>query len=94
MAYVIRIRFPFDPVDDYVRHDQEIAATAQFSTSGKPNVLALARRLGVSAQTVHRWRNHGVSHHQADRIATALDLHPNILWPDFHADIEEDLVCT
>ncbi len=44
----------------------------------------LARRIGVSRRTVHRWAAHGVPTHQADRAAIAIGSHPVCIWPDYH----------
>ncbi len=59
-------RFPFEPL---VR-----AAQAD-------GIAALARALGVTPRTVHRWANAGVPAHAADRAAIAIGSHPACLWP-------------
>jgi transcriptional regulator with XRE-family HTH domain len=54
--------------------------------------LALARRLGVHATTIRRWRNgtHQLALYEADRIAVDLGYHPSELWPaDFGPDARD-----
>ena len=63
-------RYPFAPVDA-LRGDTEISV--------------LADKLGVAHGTVQRWRERGLTETNADRIATALGLHPWQLWPEMQA---------
>lgn len=44
---------------------------------------AMAAQIGVSVQTIHRWRSHGMTITAADRAAVALGLHPLLVWPEF-----------
>jgi len=47
----------------------------------RPSIIVLARRLGVSPRTLHRWlAGQGVPFHHADRICTTLHLHPIQVW--------------
>lgn len=47
---------------------------------GSPNNLAMARRLGVHARQLYRWRSYGLDEHQADRAAIRCGLHPALVW--------------
>jgi transcriptional regulator with XRE-family HTH domain len=43
----------------------------------------IAERCAVSATAVAKWRHGGqLRASTADRVATRLDLHPSLLWPD------------
>jgi hypothetical protein len=44
-----------------------------------------AHKLGVSPDTLRKWRERGMDETNADRIATALGLHPWQLWPEMLA---------
>lgn len=61
------MRYPFAPVDAH-RGDTELSV--------------LADKIGVSLGAVQRWRERGMEEHNADKIATALGLHPWQLWPE------------
>lgn len=48
---------------------------------GRPNDTVIARRLGVSRESVQRWRNgHRIEANLADRLATRLGWHPIQVW--------------
>ena len=64
------MRYSFDPVD-FHRGDTEISV--------------LADKIGVSPGAVQKWRERGMEEHNADRVATALGLHPWQLWPEMLA---------
>ena len=50
--------------------------------AGNPGVSALARQLGVTRRTVHRWQHAGhVPARHADRAAVRLGHHPAEIWP-------------
>ena len=60
-------RFPFAPL-------------AQ--AAGDPGTSALARQLGVSRRTVHRWQAAGaIPARRADHAAIQLGHHPAEIWP-------------
>lgn len=60
-------RWPFAPL---------MAAT------GHPTIAALVRRLGVDRRTVGRWRQRGLTDHQADSAAVTLGYHPLNIWSE------------
>lgn len=69
MAAVVCL-FPLDP---------PLAVCGQ--TSNAP-VALLAARLGVHTRTIHKWaEDGGVDVWQADRIATALGVNAEKMWP-------------
>lgn len=45
--------------------------------------LDVARRLGINARQVHRWRKTGLTVHQADVLAVRAGFHPAEVWPDW-----------
>lgn len=50
--------------------------------TGNPSPAVLARQLGVTRRTVHRWAQVGlVPPKHADRIAVRLGHHPAEIWP-------------
>ncbi len=59
-------RFPLQPLMSAARVD---------------STVSLARAVGVSARTVHRWALTGLSTTAADRAAIAIGSHPASLWP-------------
>jgi hypothetical protein len=61
------VRYDFGPVDTH---------------RGEVDVTELARRVGVSSRTVHRWRHEGLSEVNADRCAAALGMVAYELWPE------------
>jgi lambda repressor-like predicted transcriptional regulator len=65
------MRYPFAPVEVH-RGDTEISV--------------IAERVGVTHATVQKWRQRGMDEKNADRVATALGLHPWQLWPEMLAD--------
>jgi lambda repressor-like predicted transcriptional regulator len=64
------MRYPFAPVEVH-RGDTEISV--------------IAERVGVTHATVQKWRQRGMDEKNADRVATALGLHPWQLWPEMLA---------
>ena len=69
-AQVGRVRYSFDPID-FHRGDTEISV--------------IAAKIGVAHGTVQKWRERGMDEENADRVATALGLHPWQLWPEMLA---------
>lgn len=61
------MRYSFAPIDAH-RGDTELSV--------------LADKIGVAHGTVQKWRERGMEEHNADRVATALGLHPWQLWPE------------
>ena len=59
-------RFPLEPLARAARAD---------------SVVALARAVGVSPRTVHRWAIAGIPTLAADRAAIAVGSHPANIWP-------------
>lgn len=52
------------------------------------DVRRVADVLGVNRRAVYRWQTAGLTIEAADRMATALGLHPLEVWPDFHDDLK------
>ena len=48
------------------------------------NMSELARKTGVDARQLHRDREDGVTVRRADQMATALQLHAAIIWPEWN----------
>ena len=53
------------------------------AVTGRPSAARLAVRLNVNTRTIWRWHHRGLTDHQADRAAIAIDLHPANIWPDW-----------
>lgn len=68
-------RLPFGPLGALVA--AQVGPGCVFS--------AMARRLDVSRETVHRWAVTGVPVRQADRAAVEFGRHPGELWPAWWA---------
>lgn len=56
------------------------ATGAGIATGTDHRVSSLARLVGVTPRTVHRWAHEGVPVFAADRAAAALDDHPCLIW--------------
>ena len=56
-----------------------------------PNLVQLAHRLGYDRARVAAYRSRGLSERQADHVAVALGFHPIEIWPDYWADVLEDV---
>lgn len=50
---------------------------------GHPSTADLARRTGLDAREVARYRTQGLTHEAADRAAVAFGLHPLNVWPSY-----------
>lgn len=86
-------RFPLEPLESYLAHDQEEIGVRQFvtvETTCKVLPSTIARRVGVDRQSVYRWRKQGLPLYSADRAAINLGVHPVLIWPDFH---QEEALC-
>ncbi|MBI2798255.1 helix-turn-helix transcriptional regulator [Candidatus Saccharibacteria bacterium] len=55
-----------------------------FAALSRTNDVQMAKRLGVSRETVNRWRHgkHRIRIDTANQIATSLNLHPMNIWGD------------
>lgn len=80
-------RWPFDPVVRLieVRWRAPNAFVSHIGVDGQA-----ARVLGIDRRAVNRWRHRGLTCRAADRVATALNLHPANLWPDWLEVVEAD----
>jgi lambda repressor-like predicted transcriptional regulator len=54
-----------------------------FDAAGTTEYLALAKRTGISARTLHRAAHRGLPDRSADHAATTLGIHPSLIWPDW-----------
>lgn len=89
-TYYILPRFSLQPVLDYLEGND---AWDQHPDKGgtQPNenyavrFAYVARRTGVSKQTVIRWNSEGVDLYKADKIAVSLGKHPAMFWPDWYS---------
>ncbi len=54
-----------------------------FDALGCRSMSDLAREVGVSLRTLHRWKRDGVPRLAADRVAVSLGFHPASIWPDW-----------
>lgn len=70
-------RYSFDPVDALFPGSHDL------TSDGKPT---LATTLGVRTRQIIRYREHGLTSAQADRVAIALGYHPANLWPSWFTD--------
>jgi transposase len=50
------------------------------------NIRDIARRLGVSMKSVHRYKKHGVPSQSADRLAIHIGSHPALVWPNYYQE--------
>lgn len=86
------MKLPFSAVEELLVNDEHSAELMQYVSvdmgERRPLPSAVARRLGVDVNTVHRYRKHGVSHNIADRIAIQLGLHPAEIWPNYYEEYE------
>lgn len=58
--------------------------------SGAPwRKSALARAIGVSPRTIHRWTRGGIPEFAADRAAIALGYHPCEVWGELWWDLDD-----
>ena len=64
LGVLAEVRWPLEPLLRYTGMTQ----------------VALARRLGVHATTVQNARRRGLNDRQADHWATAIGLHPALIW--------------
>jgi hypothetical protein len=82
-------KLPWEPVEEWAVRVGEAPGR---NNSRRPLSLNhLAERVGVHHRQVLRWRDQGLNVYAADRVAVAMGLHPLLLWPDFHADLEEEI---
>lgn len=70
-------RLPFAPVD---------------ALKGDIDDGTLAEKVGVDRKTIVRWRRHGVTWDNADRLAARLGWHAETLWPDEWARLTDAAV--
>lgn len=57
---------------------------------GQPGPSEFARYIGVDTQRIYEWRKGGVTHRSADRLATALNVNMDDLWPGINDDLDPD----
>lgn len=84
----------FTALEEYVyaNFPIDIPGTVVNMPEGRVPPSVIANLIGVDRNTVHRWHIYGIPYYSADRAATALGIHPLILWPDFY--LEEELCLT
>lgn len=82
------LRLPFADVERYLR-----AHVLEHLDPEHPNNLdaLLARRIGCPREYIARWRCHGLTVDQADRIATLLGLHPSFLFLDWETLVADGI---
>jgi len=49
------------------------------------NTHTIAKTLGTTTTTIHRWKNHNINltPYQADHYAIKLGEHPSMIWPNW-----------
>lgn len=78
-------RFPFRPLEDWLNARYRNPTTsAHFRTGGELTAPTIGAIIGVTRQTLYRWRDKGIPWWSADAAAIHAGAHPVELWPDFH----------
>ena len=81
-----RRRVPFRPLEDWLNARYRNPSTnADFQTGGE----LTATTIGVTRQTLYRWRSNGIPWWSADAAAIHAGAHPVELWPVFHTTTSE-----
>ncbi len=70
-------RLPFQPLLDVLPIDWTLARS---DVVGPGPIAQAATLLGVTRRTVHRYRNSGLDHWTADRLAITAGCHPLTVW--------------
>lgn len=83
------VTYPWGPVDRYVgMRWPEIfdhnATGSSIDDMPKPRLYDV---LEMPPDTLYRWRRQDLSEERADRIATALGVHPSMLWSEWWANV-------
>jgi hypothetical protein len=75
-------RLPLAPLERLLRarHDAPARRNGEGHDDGLWSIDVLARMLGTTARTVHRWKSEGLTPRQADRAAVAAGTHPLLVW--------------
>lgn len=89
------VRFGWPELQRYVekvvglpRHENGCACinTGAACCSGPASIAQL---VGVKTDTVQSWARRGLAEWKADQAATALGVHPSVIWPDAWAVLTE-----
>lgn len=80
-------RFPFEPVERYLSYREGLPPHSEKCCGGGVShgclsAPVVANALRTSPRQVCRWRRNGLTRPMADRVATAMGLHPSALWAD------------
>ena len=78
-------RVPFRPLEDWLNARYRSPSTnADYQTGGELTATTIGDLVGVTRQTLYRWRDTGIPWWSADAAAIHAGAHPLELWPDFH----------
>jgi len=78
-------RVPFRPLEDWLNDRyRNPTVSADFQTGGELTAPTIGAIIGVTRQTLYRWRDNGIPWWSADAAAIHAGAHPLELWPDFH----------
>lgn len=88
------MRYPLAPVATalHVTLGQSGAIGGRDDADVQPlhGMSVVMAHLGISHSTALRWQRNGLTDVQADRAATAVGLHPCLLWPEWWDEPTED----
>lgn len=59
------------------------ATNVEGRADSTPSCIDIARQLGISSRTWHRWAHEGLGFWRADEIAVSLGVHPMTIWLDW-----------
>ena len=83
-------RFPLRPLEDWLNARYRNPSTnADYQNGGELTATTIGHLVGVTRQTLYRWRNNGIPWWSADAAAIHAGVHPVELWPDFHTTTGE-----
>ena len=81
-----RRRVPFGPLEDWLNaRSRNPSANADAYSGGDLTTSTIGEIVGVTRQTLYRWRINGIPWWSADAAAIHAGAHPVELWPDFHS---------
>lgn len=82
MTSLYRQRWPWENLEAYI--DAIFEPFDPDVLGSRSPISQFADRVGVSSNTAYQWRKKGwLSDRAADRVATALQIHPLQIWPDW-----------